>query len=139
LIDDQKVPETLLAMMRFVGEEYLPEILAHVAVANDWLAEHPEIEAGTNGLDNPANRGLTGGADGSATFDWRGIQLTTGVLPYRFWLMQRLHDDLAAAGSNEQQRVRDVFRAGGLEQFLDLRTIRRMERANHLEVWGPLV
>ncbi len=139
LIDDNELPETLLAMMRFVGEEYLPEIAAHVAVANDWLAEHPEIEAGTNGLDNPANRGLTGGGDGTATFDWRGIQLTTGVLPYRFWLMQRLHDDLAAAGSAEQQRARDAFRTGGVEQFLDLRTIRRIERANHLEVWGPLV
>ena len=139
LIDDNELPETLLAMMRFVGEEYLPEIAAHVAVANDWLAEHPEIEAGTNGLDNPANRGLTGGGDGTATFDWRGIQLTTGVLPYRFWLMQRLHDDLAAAGSAEQQRARDAFRAGGVEQFLDLRTIRRIERANHLEVWGLLI
>jgi hypothetical protein len=53
--------------------------------------------------------------------------------------MQRLHDDLAAASSDEQQRARDVFRTGGLEQFLDLRTIRRIERANHLEVWGPLV
>jgi glutathione S-transferase len=139
LIDDRELPETLLAMMRFVGEEYLPEIAAHVAAANDWLAEHPEIEAGTNGLENPANRSLTGGGDGTATFDWRGIQLTSGVLPYRFWLMQRLHDDLAAAGSDEQQRARDAFRTGGLEQFLDLRTIRRIERVNHLEVWGPLI
>lgn len=141
LIDDQEVPETLLAMMRFVGEEYLPEIAAHVEVANEWLAEHPEIEAGTNGLENPANRGLVAGRDpgGAATFDWRGIQITTGVMPYRFWLMQRLHDDLAAAGSDDQQRARAAFTAGGVEEFLDLRTIRRVERAGHLEVWGPLV
>ncbi|MBT4984071.1 MAG: glutathione S-transferase [Ilumatobacter sp.] len=141
LVDDSRLPETLLAMMRFVAEEYLPEIVAHVAVANDWLAEHPEIEAGTNGLDNPANRGLTGGRDGggNATFDWRGMQITTGVLPYRFWLMQRLHDDLAATDATQQQRARGAFRAGGVEQILDLRTIRRIERSHHLEVWGPLV
>lgn len=141
LVDDSRLPETLLAMMRFVAEEYLPEIVAHVAVANDWLAEHPEIEAGTNGLDNPANRGLTGGRDGggNATVDWRGMQITTGVLPYRFWLMQRLHDDLAATDATQQQRARGAFRAGGVEQILDLRTIRRIERSHHLEVWGPLV
>ncbi|WP_394937222.1 glutathione S-transferase C-terminal domain-containing protein [uncultured Ilumatobacter sp.] len=141
LVDDSRLPETLVAMMRFVAEEYSPEIAAHVAVANDWLAEHPEIEAGTNGLDNPANRSLTGGreGDGNATFEWRGMQITTGVLPYRFWLLQRLHDDLAATDAAQQQRAREVFRAGGVEQILDLRTIRRVERSHHLEVWGPLV
>ena len=141
LVDDSRLPETLVAMMRFVAEEYSPEIAAHVAVANDWLAEHPEIEAGTNGLDNPANRSLTGGreGDGNATSEWRGMQITTGVLPYRFWLLQRLHDDLAATDAAQQQRAREVFRAGGVEQILDLRTIRRVERSHHLEVWGPLV
>ena len=128
-------------MMRFVAEEYLPEITAHVDVANAWLGEHPEIAAGTNGLDDPANRSLTGvrGPEGSATFDWRGIQITTGVMPYRFWLLQRLHDDLAAAGAGDQQRARDTFGAAGIESILDLRTLRRVERTAHLEVWGPLI
>ena len=141
LIDDDDLPATLLAMMRFVGEEYLPEIAAHVEVANHWLAEHPEIEAGTNGLENPANRGLVDGRGegGAATFQWRGIEITTGVMPYRFWLMQRLHDDLAMSDSTDQSRAGDAFKAGGVEQFLDLRTLRRVERVGHLEVWGPLV
>ena len=61
------------ALLRYVSEEYLPEISAHVAAANEWLAEHPEIEEGTNGLDDPATRGLTGGrglvgSGGAATF-----------------------------------------------------------------------
>jgi len=141
LIDDNNVPETLVALMRFVAEEYLPEISAHVRVANEWLADNPQIEAGTNGLENPGARGLKGGRGltgrGAATFEWRGQQLTTGVMPYRFWLMQRLHDDLASASSDEQSRVRDVFAAGELEPLLDLRTLRRVERTGHLEVWGP--
>jgi hypothetical protein len=141
LVDDTDLPETLLAMMRFVAEEYLPEITAHVDVANVWLGEHPEIAAGTNGLDDPATRSLTGGRgpEGSATFDWRGIQITTGVMPYRFWLLQRLHDDLAAAGADDQQRARSAFGAAGVESILDLRTLRRVERTTHLEVWGPLI
>lgn len=35
-------------------------------------------------------------------------------------------------------RVRDVFADAGLDAPLDLRTLRRVERADHLEVWGPL-
>lgn len=139
-IDDGEIPDTLLAMMRYVGQEYLGELAAHVEVANKWLAERPDLESGTNGLEDPAARGLAGGrgleGQGKATFDWRGQQITTNVMPYRFWLMQKLHDDLASASAAEQQRVRQVFQAGGAEAMLDLRTLRRVERDGHLEVWG---
>ena len=139
-VDSAALPDTLLAMLRFVADEYLPELAAHVEVANDWLAEHPEVEAGTNGLDDPATRSLKGGrgfeGGGVATFPWRGIELTTGVMPYRFWLMQRLHDDLTEADAGDQERARSVFRAAGLEAMLDLRTSRRVERRGSLEVWG---
>jgi hypothetical protein len=143
LIADDEVPDTLLAMMRFVADEYLPEISAHTEVANRWLAEHPDIEPGTNGLDDPAARGLSGGGgltgEGAATFEWRGTEITTNVMPYRFWLLQRLHDDLASADDAAQARVRSMFAEAGLEPLLDLRTVRRVERSGHLEVWGPPV
>ena len=142
LVEGSALPDTLLALMGYVAEEYLPEIRAHVEMANQWLAEHPGIEPGTNGLDHPGARGLMGGrgllGGGAATFDWRGQQLTTGVMPYRFWLMQRLHDDLATADPAAQARVRQAFSAAGLEPLLDLRTLRRVERHDHLEVWGPV-
>lgn len=143
LIDPDDLPDTLLALLRYVSDEYLPEITAHVEVANEWLAEHPDIEPFTNGLDNPADRSLKGGkvhaGGGTATFEWRSTQLTTGIMPYRFWLMQRLHDDLARVSTTEQDRVRHVFAGCNLESLLDLRTLRRVERRNHLEVWGPML
>ena len=99
-------------------------------------------DQGTNGLDDPATRGLTGGrglvGSGGAAFAWRGIELTTSVMPYRFWLMQRLHDDLANASDEEIRGVHAAFAGVGLEPLLDLRTLRRVERSGHLEVWGPL-
>ncbi|MEM9464686.1 MAG: glutathione S-transferase C-terminal domain-containing protein [Actinomycetota bacterium] len=141
LIDGAAIPETLLALMRYVADEYLPELAAHVSAANDHLAQNPDLETGTNGLSDPGARGLRDGKGlegrGTATFDWRGTRLTTGVMPYRFWLMQRLHDDLASASTEAQAATREVFRAGGLEAWLDLRTIRRVERVDNLEVWGP--
>ena len=142
LIGDEAIPDTLVAMMRFVAEEYLPEIVAHVEFANEWLAARPELEDWTNGLDDPAKRGIDGGrglvGSGAATFPWRGMELVTGVMPYRFWLLQRLHDDLAEATPHDRADARDVFARAGLEAILDLRTLRRVERIDHLEVWGPV-
>jgi glutathione S-transferase len=134
LIPDTDIPKTLKAMMRYVAEEWVPEITAHVEHANQWLADRPDLVTGTNGKDNPASRTI-----GHATFDWRGMRNTTVVQPYRFWLLQRLHDDLAAAQPADQAQTRQIFRDTGVEALLDLRTIRRVERANHLEVWGPVV
>jgi glutathione S-transferase len=145
LIPDDGVPDTLRAMLRFVADEYLPEITAHVGFANRWLDERPDLVAGTNGLENPADRGLRGGRglagseDGRAEFPWRGTTLRTGVMPYRFWLMQRLHDAVADLDDTGREAVRSTFDAAGLAPLLDLRTRRRVERADHLEVWGPVV
>jgi hypothetical protein len=60
-------------------------------------------------------------------------------MPYRFWLLQRLQDAVAASDAASQAAIRTAFAKAGLESILDLRTIRRVERANHLEVWGPLL
>jgi hypothetical protein len=73
------------------------------------------------------------------SFAWRGIEIETAVMPYRFWLLQRLHDAVAECDAASQAVIRTAFRDAGLESILELRTIRRVERANHLEVWGPLL
>lgn len=133
LFPDDGIPETLKAMLRYVAEEYVSEVAAFVNYTNEWLAERPDIETGTNGLERPGDRGI-----GVVEFEWRGITLNAGVMPYRLWLMQHISDDLGVADAADQARVRAVFAETGLEPLLDLKTIRRVERENHLEVWGPL-
>ena len=134
LIAGDELPDTLVAMMRFIADEYLPEITAHVEYANEWLTQQTDLVTGTNGLPDPGARGI-----GKTAFAWRGIEIETAVMPYRFWLMQRLHDAVAAVDASSQAAIRTAFSNAGLESLLDLRTIRRVERANHLEVWGPLL
>lgn len=131
LFSSGAVPETLKGLMRYVAEEYLPELTAHVAFANTWLAERPDIEPGTNGLEDPAQRGI-----GMAAFNWRGHEIKTVVMPYRFYLLQRLIDCVSAVGEADQKAIRTLFNETGLEPLLDLRTSRRVSRVNHLEVWG---
>lgn len=126
LFADDGIPDTLRNLMRYVAEDYLPEYLAHVRYANEWLAERPDIQPGTNGLDDPARRAI-----GMATFDWRGAEITTAVMPYRFFLSQRVID--AAEGSGA---VDTLFADTGLGPMLEQRPARRVERRDHLEVWG---
>ena len=121
-------------MMRFVADEYLSEITAHVEYANNWLVKQTDLVTGTNGLPDPGARGI-----GMTPFAWRGIEIETAVMPYRFWLLQRLQDAVAASDAASQTSIRATFATAGLESILDLRTIRRVERSNHLEVWGPLL
>ncbi len=133
LISAEGVPDTLKDLMRYVADEYLSEITAHVAYANEWLADRPDLVPGTNGLEDPAQRGI-----GMAEFDWRGLKIKTAVMPYRFYLLQRLTDCFANANDAEQKAMRSLFAETGLEPILTLQTTRRVERVNHLEVWGDV-
>lgn len=133
LVDSEKIPATLKTLMRYIAAEYLPEITAHVDFANSWLRERPEMQAGTNGLKDPARRFI-----GRCEFEWRGITLNTTVMPYRFYLLQRLQDCYEQAQAADKQAIEALFEETGLQSILYLRTDRRVERANHLEVWGPL-
>ena len=133
LFSDDAVPDTLLSLLRFVAEDYLPEVRAFVAFTNDWLAERPELQAGTNGLARPSERAI-----GLAPFDWRGVTVQVAVMPYRLWLLQKIQDCVDALAPTERTLVETMLASAGLQDLLVLRTHRRVERVNHLEVWGPL-
>lgn len=132
LLPDDTVPETLLALMRFIAEDYLPEIRAMVAFSNDWLAARPDLVTGTNGLARPSERMI-----GRAAFQWRGVPVEVAVMPYRLWLLQKIQDCVDALGPSEREPVAALLMSVGLQDLLALRTLRRVERVDHLEVWGP--
>ncbi len=134
LFADDAAPESLKALLRFVAIDFLPELAAHIGYANDWLDARTDLVAGTNGLDNPAQRSI-----GFARFDWRDQEISTAVMPYRFWLLQRLQDFVDGLSAGDRARVGALFAETGLEQMVAQRTHRRVERVNHLEVWGPPV
>ncbi|WP_108811816.1 glutathione S-transferase N-terminal domain-containing protein [Sphingorhabdus sp. Alg231-15] len=127
LFADDEISDTLKSLMYFVAEEYLGEITAHVEFANDWLEKNSEVDPSKMRL----GRGI-----GMTSFNWRGHEITTAVMPYRFFLLQRLTDWIEGLDGPDQQSVRALFAETGLEPILDLKTSRRVERKNHLEVWA---
>ncbi|MBY0563897.1 MAG: glutathione S-transferase family protein [Hyphomonadaceae bacterium] len=124
-------PPTLMALLRFVAQDFLPDLAAQVAFANRWLDERPDIEVGSNGCPRPGDRSI-----GFANFAWRGHELRVAVMPYRFFMLQRIQDAFAQAEQSARGVIEDLFDDVGLSPLLTLRTRRRVERRNYLEVWG---
>lgn len=131
LFADDHVPATLKALLRFVAEDYLPEVRAFVAFTNEWLAARPDLEPGTSGLDRVQERRI-----GEAAFEWRGHAIKVGVMPYRVYLLQKIQDVADSASSDEQSAMNALLRETNLAELLTLRTSRRLLRQDHLEVWG---
>ena len=133
LFEDDGVPDTLRALLAYIGEEYLAEAVDQVAAVDRWLAEHPDAAEGEVVLGKPNRR-----FSGTTTFDWRGHPMTVAVVPYRLFLIKRLQDAVAAADPAARQAVRTVFAEAGLDPLLDFRPRRWVVRADNHEVWGPL-
>lgn len=131
LFADDHVPDTLKALLRYVAEDYLPEVRAFVGFANDWLAARPDLEPGANGLDRVQERRI-----GEVEFDWRGHRIKVGVMPYRLYLLQKIQDVADLAAPKALSAMRALLAEIGLSELLTLRTSRRVLRRNHLEVWG---
>ena len=122
------ISATLKNLMTYVGEEYAAEFSAHVFFADNWLSQQDgEPEA----VKAPLGRGI-----GFAPFNWRGHEIKTVVMPYRFYLAQRLWDHFDGCSKDDQASIRDLFAASALETFLDKRPSRRVIRKDYHEVWS---
>lgn len=125
------VPDSLKAMLRFIAEDYLPEVRAYVGFTNAWLAERPDIAPGTSGLERTQERRI-----GEVEFTWRGHRLRVGVMPYRLYLLQKVQDVFDRATPEARSDIQALLDEVGLGDLLTLRTSRRVERRNFLEVWS---
>ncbi|MGJ8560188.1 MAG: glutathione S-transferase N-terminal domain-containing protein [Litorimonas sp.] len=119
-----EVPDTLKALMQFIAADFLPEVIAHTQFINSWLAEHEDLP------NDPMERSL-----GMATFDWRGHAITTAVMPYRNWMIQRLTDHYDGCDADDRYQIRTLFASVGLVPILETRIHRRVMREGNRELW----
>jgi hypothetical protein len=128
---DDEIPETLLAMLNYIGEEMMPELEAQVAFMDQHLANDPEIEDGSIVGGKPSRRTI-----GNVTFGWRGEEMTTSVLPYRLFLIQRLQTAVAERSESERVEIEALFNQCGLGNLLTLKARRSVVRQDNCEIWG---
>lgn len=121
---DDEVPVTLLAVLRILAEDFLPETRAAAAVINAWLAEH-EPKRGT-----AAERML-----GMSAFAVRGQQIKAVAQPYRFYMLQRVQTVYEKLGSAGRSDVDAMLASCGLSGLMDIGLDRQLGRVDNLEVW----
>ena len=128
-VEDDEVPESLMAVLRILAEDFLPETLGAADVINCWLAEN-KSETGAPAVGRLAK------APGTASFVLRGETIEALTQPHRFYLLQRVQDDYASLSAAERLGVDAVLTESGMAAILKASPSRRIERADNLEVWA---
>jgi glutathione S-transferase len=127
---DDVVPGTLLAVLRVIASDFMPETRASAELVNQWLAEHAP-KAGAPAVGRLAE------APGSAAFLVDGQQITALAQPYRHFQLQRVHQLVSALVDREQSAVMAVLERCGFGQLLSISLHRTLMHEGNLERWGP--
>ncbi|NVD44285.1 glutathione S-transferase family protein [Qipengyuania atrilutea] len=122
-----ELQDTLGPLLRQIADEIVPGLMDRLAA----LEEHVSRGAAVPGepvTDKPHRRII-----GTVATRFMDAEYEGGVQPYTFLLWQRLLD---AAGGDEDTRA--LFASCGLKKLVDTRLPVRVERKDHIEVWGKL-
>jgi len=126
LFTNDEIPDTLKAVLRHAAEDLVPETQAAARFIDEWLEGQKDLEEGA-----VLERGV-----GMCSFELRGTTVNALAQPYRIFLLQRLQDACAAMPAEDRKAVEELLAEVGLDPLLQIRTQRRVERANHREVLG---
>ncbi len=123
-LTDDEIPDTLLAVMRILAEDLVPETRAAAECINLWLAENAP-ESGSR-----AERFV-----GMGSFEVRGRPMMAAAQPYRFYLLARVQDIYNNLEASDRASVEEMMAACGLSELLAITLDCRLGRAENLEVW----
>lgn len=121
---DDETPETLIAVLKLLSEDFVPESQAHADRINQWLSEN-NPQPGT-----PAERFLD-----KASFVLRGQAIESVCQPYRFALLQRVQSYYDSLQAEQKTEVQALFKHCGTADLLSIRLNRTLGWEHNLDVW----
>lgn len=130
ILAEDTISDTLMNVLKIIGRDYGPEVIALVEFINDYSAEHPDIAAGTPVITD-ANRRVLGGI----TVPLGNTEITIGARHYSLWMLQRIHDAYDTLTDADRAAVDALIEAAGLSAFISHRLTRGIKRENYTEVW----
>ncbi|MDC0069416.1 glutathione S-transferase [Gammaproteobacteria bacterium] len=125
-LSNDEIPETLLEILRHFAIDFVPETRAACDVVNEWIGAHLEVVEGTK-----VERFL----DGPAVFDIEGTRMSSIVMPFRFYQLKRLQDEVAASSASVREEVIQLLASVNMKELLGMTLTRDIGRAHNLEVW----
>lgn len=124
-LEEDRVPETLIAALKHFAIDYIPESRAACDTINAWLADNPDVPSLTE-----VERGI-----GMCEFELQGATISTIAQPFRFYVLKRVQDEYESFGEAEQAEVATMLAACDMQDVLDMKLSREIGRHNNLEVW----
>ncbi len=124
-LPDDEVPDTLVDVLREIATDFVPETRAACAAINEWIAAQAALPPGT-----PCERGV-----GQAKFEVRDVTVSAMAQPFRFYLLKRVQDAVAAMGEADRRAATELLAACGMSDILELKLSRDIGRDGNLEVW----
>jgi len=124
-LDDDDIPNTLVEVLKQIAIDFVPETEAASQCVNEWLRGKPEHTVLPVGV---------GKGVGVRSFNVRDSTITAVVQPYRFFLLQRVHDFFDALNDEDKNEVELMLRACNMHEVLNLRIDRKIGRRDNLEV-----
>ena len=121
-----EIPETLVAVLRQMAVDFVPETMAAAGFVNQWLEDNADLPPGT-----PVERGV-----GRATFEVEGESIEALAQPHRFYLLSRVQSEFDALSRPDQMQVEQVLGEAGLLPVLGARLSREIEFRDNVEIWG---
>lgn len=124
-LSDDQVPDSLIALLKHIAIDFIPETRAAADCINQWIDDQQELAPGT-----PIPRGV-----GMGSFTIRGVTINALAQPYRFFLLKRVQDEFALLDDASQQDVQALLAACDMSDVLNNRLTREVGLSNNLEVW----
>lgn len=121
---NDEIPDTLLAVLRVLAEDFVPETRAAAECINQYLAAK-----------TPEPGGWAERFVGMGSFEVRGRPMQAAAQPYRFYLLARVQDiynDLEVA---DRASVDELMAACDMSELLTITLDRQVGRDDNLEVW----
>lgn len=131
LFDADDIPDTLARLLALVAEDFLPEMQQTIAMVNRHLETLPSDVIGQCVTAKPHIKMID-----TMQYPFRGELLDGMVVPYRLYMLQRITDCYQHLPQATRDSVAQFFQPLGLEPLLTLKASRRVERHQHIEVWG---
>ena len=114
------VPVTLWRVVKYLGRDFVPMLVAEMAAVQRWLASHEgddELPRHCGSHEVTLGRGTA-----------LEVTVPRALFPYDQWMLQRLQDAWAEVPAEQGHGVRSLFASVGVDALLDIPLPRRVER-----------
>ena len=128
-LQKNEIPETLIAVLRVLSQDFVPETVASAKFLNLWLSEqNPETGS-------PAVFQLGTSPLGNVEFQVRDHTINAAIAPYRHFQLQRIHQIFDEVETKTQIQIKQILKSCDMADILNVRLNRSIGRKDNLEVW----